>query len=569
MNAQIIHDREARLSALKAALDQGTLRAAHRMVNAMHPAEIASLIESLPPAQRELVWDFVDPELEGDVLVELNENVRSALIRGMDAEELVAAAEGMDVDDLADLVADLPEAVTRQLLKSLDQQDRERLNTVLAYPADSAGGLMNTDTVSVRPDVTVEVVLRYLRMRGELPEKTDSLFVVDRYNRFLGSVPLTRLLTENPDRLVGELVEQEAPRIDPETPAQEVAQLFQDRDLVSAAVVSPTGQLLGRITVDDVVDVIREEAEHSVLSMAGLPDEADVFAGVRASSQRRLVWLGVNLCTTFIVAWVVRHFESTIERVATLAALMPIVASMGGIAGTQTVTLIIRGLALGQIQWSNARWLLFKELAVGGLNGLIIAGVVSIVTGMWLGTWKIAAIVGAAMLINVLAAAGIGVMVPLALRRMKIDPALAAGVLLTTFTDCIGFATLLGLGALFLGQLGKGHGLLRHSFVRAPARSEAAYTPAAGALVRLSGAEPERYGIRTYSSRAGTRNRGATCGFAVSLTRHGDSTRHRSVSTPTRPVHRNSGTVHLFTRSRAHGTSTARPDAERCTRPGA
>ncbi|MFO7276590.1 MAG: magnesium transporter [Pseudomonadota bacterium] len=450
MNAQIIHDREARLSALKAALDQGTLRAAHRMVNAMHPAEIASLIESLPPAQRELVWDFVDPELEGDVLVELNENVRSALIRGMDAEELVAAAEGMDVDDLADLVADLPEAVTRQLLKSLDQQDRERLNTVLAYPADSAGGLMNTDTVSVRPDVTVEVVLRYLRMRGELPEKTDSLFVVDRYNRFLGSVPLTRLLTENPDRLVGELVEQEAPRIDPETPAQEVAQLFQDRDLVSAAVVSPTGQLLGRITVDDVVDVIREEAEHSVLSMAGLPDEADVFAGVRASSQRRLVWLGVNLCTTFIVAWVVRHFESTIERVATLAALMPIVASMGGIAGTQTVTLIIRGLALGQIQWSNARWLLFKELAVGGLNGLIIAGVVSIVTGMWLGTWKIAAIVGAAMLINVLAAAGIGVMVPLALRRMKIDPALAAGVLLTTFTDCIGFATLLGLGALFL-----------------------------------------------------------------------------------------------------------------------
>ncbi len=220
---------------------------------------------------------------------------------------------------------------------------------------------------------------------------------------------------------------------------------------MSAAVVgAEDGRLLGRITIDDVVDVIREEAEHSVLSMAGLPDEDDVFAGIIPSTRRRLLWLGINLVTAFLAGFVVQRFESTIEKVAALAALMPIVASMGGIAGTQTVTLIVRGLALGQVQWSNARWLLFKEIAVGGLNGLIWALVVGAVTVVWLGTWQIALIIAAAMLINLLAAAGVGVLVPLALRRMRIDPALSAGVVLTTFTDVIGFATLLGLGALFL-----------------------------------------------------------------------------------------------------------------------
>jgi magnesium transporter len=450
MNAQLKPEKEGRLTALRAALGQGTLRSAHRMVNALHPAEIALLIESLPPAQRELVWDMVDPELEGEVLVELNENIRAALIEGMEDEELLAVAEGMELDDLAHLVADLPETVTLQLLKSLDQQDRERLSTVLSFPEDSAGGLMNTDAVSLRPDVTVEVVLRYLRMRGELPEKTDRLFVVDRHDIYLGTVPLTRLLTSDLELAVGELLESEAPRIDPETPAHDVSQLFQDRDLVSAAVVSSEGRLLGRITIDDVVDVIREEAAHSLLSMAGLRDEEDVFAGVLVSTRRRLFWLGINLLTAILAGLVVRRFEGTIEKVAALAALMPIVASMGGIAGTQTVTLIIRGLALGQIQWSNARWLLFKEIAVGGLNGVIWAIVIGVITTFWFGTWKIAAIIAAAMLINLLAAASVGVLVPLTLRRLKIDPALSAGVILTTFTDCIGFATLLGLGALFL-----------------------------------------------------------------------------------------------------------------------
>jgi magnesium transporter len=442
--------KQVRLGALRQALDAGTLRPAERMVAALHPAEIALLLESVPPRQRELVWEMVDRELEGDVLVELNENVRQELIDSMEPGELVAATEGLEVDDLADIVGDLPEAVTRQVLRSMDQRDRERLRTVLSWPEDSAGGLMNTDTVSVRADVSLEVVLRYLRMRGDLPPRTDSLFVVDRDDRYLGTIALTRLITGDPDATVGESLDAEAARIDPSTASHDVAQLFQDRDLVSAAVVDPEGRLLGRITVDDVVDVIREEAEHSVLSMAGLQDEEDLFAGILPSTRRRLLWLGINLITAFLAAAVVKTFEGTIEKVAALAALMPIVASMGGIAGTQTVTLIIRGLALGQVQWSNARWLLFKEIAVGSLNGLLWALVVGLVTVFWFGTWQIAAIIAAAMLINLLAAAAVGVLVPLALRRFEIDPALSAGVIITTFTDCIGFATLLGLGALFL-----------------------------------------------------------------------------------------------------------------------
>jgi len=450
MEATRTPTKERRLAALRGALREGSWRGAARMIAAMHPAEIANLIESLPPAQREVVWNFVEPEIEGDVLVELSDEVRQAVIEGMDAEELLAAAEDMELDDLADLVGDLPEAVGAQLVKSMDAQDRERMNTLLLYEPDTAGGLMNTDTVSVRADVTVEVVLRYLRMRGELPDKTDRLIVVDRDDRYLGTVALTRLLTEDPEKPVGDILDPAAPRIAPETHTNEVARLFQDRDLVSAAVVEASGKLLGRITVDDVVDVIREEAAHEVMAASGLRDEEDVFAAVLPSTRRRLLWLGINLVTAFMAAAVVSRFEGTITKVAALAALMPIVASMGGIAGTQTVTLIIRGIALGQVEWVNAKWLLWKEIAVGGLNGLIWAVIVGSVTIVWYGTWKISLIIAAATLINLLCAATVGVIVPLALRRMRIDPALSAGVILTTFTDCIGFATLLGLGALFL-----------------------------------------------------------------------------------------------------------------------
>ncbi len=440
----------SRFAALRSALEQGSMRHGQRMINSMHPAEIASLIESLPLAKREIVWEFVDPEVEGDVLIELNEEVRSELIGGMDAEELIAATEGMEVDDLADLIGDLPETLNERVLRSMDAQDRERLSAVLRFEEDSAGGLMNLDTVTVRPDVTLEVVLRYLRIRGELPQRTDRLFVVNRHDKYLGGVDIARLLTEEPEKTVGEVMDATVEGIAPETPAREVAKLFEDRDLVSAAVVSRDGKLLGRITIDDVVDVIREEADHSVLSLAGLNEDEDIFAGVLTSARRRAVWLTVNLATAFLAANVVGLFEATIERVVALAVLMPIVASMGGIAGSQTLVLIIRGMALGQVEQTNARWLLVREISVGLLNGVLLAGLVGIAAGIWFETWTIGLIIFAALIINLFAAALAGVSVPLILQRLGIDPAIAGGVVLTTVTDIVGFASLLGLGTLFL-----------------------------------------------------------------------------------------------------------------------
>ena len=439
----------SRLAALRSALEQGSMRHGQRMINSMHPAEIASLIESLPPAKREIVWEFVDPEIEGDVLIELNEEVRAELIGGMDAEELIAATEGMEVDDLADLIGDLPETLNQRVLRSMDAQDRERLNAVLGFEEDSAGGLMNLDTVTVRPDVTLEVVMRYMRIRGELPERTDRLFVVNRHDKYLGGLDITRLLTEDPERTVGELMSS-LEGIAPETPAREVAKLFEDRDLVSAPVVGRDGKLLGRITVDDVVDVIREEADHSVLSMAGLNEDEDLFAGVRTTARRRAIWLGINLATAVFAANVVGLFEATIEKVVALAVLMPIVASMGGIAGSQTLVLIIRGLALGQVETANARWLLAREIMVGLLNGLMLAGLVGIAAGFWFQKWTLGLIIFSALMINLFAAAMAGVAVPLILRKMGFDPALAGSVVLTTVTDTVGFASLLGLGTLFL-----------------------------------------------------------------------------------------------------------------------
>jgi len=309
---------------------------------------------------------------------------------------------------------------------------------------------MNTDTVSVRPDVSLETVLRYLRMRGEIPDKTDALFVVNRHDHYLGALSVTRLLTEDPERTVGEVMDTTVDGIPPDLPAAQVASLFQDRDLVSAAVVAPDRRLLGRITIDDVVDVIREQADHSVMSMAGLDEEADMFAAVVPSARRRGVWLGINLATAFLAAWVVGLFETTIQNIVALAVLMPIVASMGGVAATQTLTLIVRGLALGQVERANARWLMTKEILVALLNGFAWATVVAIVAFAWFRQWKISVVIFAAMVLNLLAAALAGVFVPLSLKRFGVDPAVAGGVIVTTVTDVVGFASLLGLGTLIL-----------------------------------------------------------------------------------------------------------------------
>ncbi len=442
--------RASQLARVRDAMEGGALRPVRRMMHSLAPGEIARLLESLPPAERLYAWELVDPEDEGEVLIDLNDEVRLGIIGQMETDELVAAADGLELDDLADLISDLPEAVTRRVLQAMEELDRSRLEAVLAYHEDSAGGLMNTDTITVRPDVTVEVVLRYLRMLAELPEDTDNLFVVNRYGKYLGTVSLTKLLTAAGDNTVGEIMDTSRAGIAAETAAGEVAKEFETHDLVSAAVVDHEGVLLGRITVDDVVDVIRDEAEHSIMSMAGLDEEDDMFAPVIASARRRAVWLGVNLATAFVAARVVGLFEATIEQVVALAVLMPIVASMGGIAGSQTLTLMIRGVALGHIERSNARWLLYKELAVGLLNGLVWSAIVAAIVIVWFGSWKIGAVIAAALIINTMIAAVTGVGLPMAMRRLGIDPALAGTVVLTTVTDVVGFMSFLGLGALFL-----------------------------------------------------------------------------------------------------------------------
>ncbi len=421
-----------------------------RMLQSLSPAETARLLGSLPPGERNLVWQTVDPDDEGDILVHLADEVRSKLIGVTEADELVAAADGMDIDDLADLIGDLPEAVTQRLLQSMDEQDRERLRRVLSYPEDSAGGLMNVDTVTVRPDVTLDVLRRYLRMHGNVPDATDSLFVVNRFGKYLGILYVTRILTNADDVTVGEVMETEHGGIHADTHAEEVARLFANLDLVSAAVIDEKGQLLGRITIDDVVDVISDQAEHSMMSMAGLDEEDDIFAPVITSALRRAVWLGVNLATAFIAASVVGLFEATIEQVVALAVLMPVVASMGGIAGSQTLTLIIRGLAMGQVEASNSRFFLTKEAAVGVLNGIGWALVVAAIAMFWFDSWRLGAIIAAAIMINLIVAGVSGVAIPLLLKRMGIDPALAGSVVLTTITDVVGFLSFLGLGALFL-----------------------------------------------------------------------------------------------------------------------
>ncbi len=416
----------------------------------MHPAEIAHLLESLPSDQRELVWPLVPAEAEGEVLLHLNDNVRAAFIEKMEPEALVAATEDLDEDDLADLFPEMPRDVVQELLLSMEQQDRDRLKAVLYYPEDTAGGLMDLDTVTVRADISLDVVLRYLRRRGEIPPSTDSLFVVDRDGQYLGLLPLTALLTHEPAATVHEVMVHDENAIPADMPARDVANLFQHRDLITAPVVSDENILLGRITIDDVVDFIRDDAEHSLMSMAGLDEETDMFAPVLTSTRRRAVWLGVNLLTALLASWVIGLFEGTIQQFVALAVLMPIVASMGGIAGTQTLTLVIRGIALGQISASNARRLFTKELWVGIWNGLIWAIVLAGIAGVWFSNFRLSLLIGCAIIINLIVAAIAGATIPLLLRRLGIDPALAGSVVLTTVTDVMGFFAFLGLASLFL-----------------------------------------------------------------------------------------------------------------------
>lgn len=443
-------DIKQQFNALAENISDGSLPAAQRIMLAMHPAEIADALEALPHAKRRILWGVIDTDIEGEILMEVGEEVRESLVRYMDVEELRAATEQLDLDDLADFVQSLPEQLTAEVLAGMGRQDRARLDQVLAYPEESAGGLMNLDVITVRGDVTLDVVLRYLRRRGDMPRQTDRLWVTDRYGRYLGELPLRVILTNSADTLVSDVSIRQIEPLNVLTSQTEVSRVFEDFNLVSAPVVDENNTLIGRITIDDVVDVIREEAERSVLSMAGLNQEDDIFAPVLKSARKRALWLGVNLLTALLASWVIAQFEGTLERVVTLAVLMSVAPSMGGIAGSQTLTLVIRGQALNQINKRNLGALLTREIAVGLLNGLLWATIVAALVWLWFGDAQIGLIIGIALIVNMATAAYAGAMLPLLLRKIGIDPALAGGVALTTITDVVGLVAFLGLATLLL-----------------------------------------------------------------------------------------------------------------------
>ena len=422
----------------------------YALVRELHPADVALLLESLPEGERDVVWSQLDPVSVAEVLAEADDAVRASHMRHMAPQALAAVAQEVDPDDAADILQDLPEPVADEVLQAMDEQHRERLEAVLAYPEDTAGGLMNVDVLTVRADVSLETVLRYLRRRGEIPERTNRLFVVDRENAYVGMLRLADLLISDPDDSVESHIIDERDPILATMASHEVARMFEQRNLLSAPVVNEVGRLIGRITVDDVVDVIRDEGEQALMRMAGLDEEYDIFAPVLITSRRRMLWLGVNLATALLAAWVIGLFEATIEKVVALAVLMPVVASMGGIAGSQTLTIVIRGMALGQVGSSNAGWLLNREILVGFINSLLWALVVALVATYWFGWPALGVIVAIALIVNLVIGAIAGTVLPLVMRRLMIDPALAGGVVLTTVTDVVGFVTFLGLGALFL-----------------------------------------------------------------------------------------------------------------------
>ena len=439
------------LQNLMTALEASNHEEAKDQLKDLHPGEIALLLEAIKPKDRTVIWPGIEVSIQGEVLKEVNEDVQSQLIDEMSVDALVKATENLDTDDLADIVPNLPESAVHSLLLTLDYKHREHLNKVLEYPEDSAGGLMNTDFITVRPDVTISAVIRYLRLLKEMPVDTDQVFVVDRNFTYLGSLLISTLLTEEPEQVIMSLINSDFSKpIHADTDEAEVALLFEQRNLISAPVIDENNQLVGRITIDDVVDVIRDQAEHSVMSMVGLDEDEDVFAPIIQSTMRRSIWLGVNLVTAFIAVYFIGLFEATLQQKIALAILMPVVASMGGIAGTQTLIIVTRGIATGRVTTANIKSLINKEVAVSVLNGVIWSIVIALVTYYWFADIVLSVVIGLAIIVNLVVAAFSGAFLPLLLTKLKIDPALAGGVILTTITDVIGFVAFLGLAALVI-----------------------------------------------------------------------------------------------------------------------
>jgi magnesium transporter len=423
-----------------------------KILGTISVAETALLLDSLPAQQRDSVWPLIEPVDLGAVLLETQDDISDARLKLLDAEEIAAIVETLpDVDDQADIILALPTDKLVETLHTLDEHKRGKLEAVLSYSEDTAGGLMNIDQVTIRADVSLDVVLRYLRMRGELPDHTDQLFVTDRHDHYLGALYLRDLLTNDPEVEVGNIMRTDIDAMHAHMSDTEVAREFENFDLISAAIVDEEHKLIGRITIDDVVDVIRDEGDHSIMGKAGLSEEEDMFSPVLITSKRRGIWLGINLLTAFLAAYVIGFFEGILDQVVALAILITIVPSMGGIAGSQTLTIAIRGLALGQLGSSNYRSLIKKEILVGLLNGLVWALVVASFSIIWFENFGIGVVIAFALVVNLVAGAFAGAVIPLILRQIGVDPAIAGGVVLTTVTDVVGIVAFLGLATLVLG----------------------------------------------------------------------------------------------------------------------
>ena len=436
---------------LKIILDDSSnlsLNQIRRLLNEMSPSEIAHALESSPPKQRNILFSLLETEEEGDVLFELGEEIQQDLVSNISNEELVEAVKELELDEIVDILQNLPEERMKKILSNMSKVDRQRIEMGLVFPENTAGGLLNTDVISVRPNNSIKEVINYLRDQKELPESTDKIFVVNSKNYYLGELPISKIITTDPKMIVREIMDTDIPAIDVYLKDKDVATIFERNDLISSAVIDVNGQLIGRITIDDVVDVIREDADQNLLGMAGVAE--DTFAPPGRAAKSRVFWLAMNLVTAFIAASTINLFQDVIDKIVYLAVLMPIVASMGGVAATQTLTIVLRGLTLEQINTSNIRWLFKRELAVSIINGIVLSALVGISTYLWFQDLTIAILISSALVINLISSVMAGIVVPLILRRLNQDPAIGGSVVVTTVTDVVGFFSFLGLATIYL-----------------------------------------------------------------------------------------------------------------------
>ena len=436
---------------LKLILDDSSslsLNQIRRLLNKMSSSEIAHALESSPPKQRNLLFSLLETNEEGDVLADLGEEIQQDLVSNISNEELSEAVKELELDEIVDILQNLPEERMNLILSKMSLRDRKRIEQGLTYPDNTAGGLLNTDVISVRPNHTMEVVINYLRGQEELPENTDKIFVVTKDDHYVGELSISKIITSQLSLTVREVMDTEIVPLSVDQDDKEVAIIFERNDLISSAVIDESGKLLGRVTIDDVVDVIREDADQNFLGMAGVAQ--DTFAPPGRAAKSRVFWLSMNLLTAFIASVTINIFQDVLEQIVYLAILMPIVASMGGVAATQTLTIVLRGLTLEQINSSNLRWLFKRELAVSILNGIVLSVLVGLITYMWFGEIILAILISCALIINLISSVIAGIFVPLILRRLRQDPAIAGSVVVTTVTDVVGFLSFLGLATIFL-----------------------------------------------------------------------------------------------------------------------